>query len=155
MYMICTSCPFCFDGVTSMLMRSEWERIQAWALFIVKAFSLRSSSTSQSLWSTNGRFNQLIRGCCVVVLWWGRKGKKSKVSQFWDNLMSCSFSRYHSSAHPKLLPPSSSPSQSFTRVTLPVAFPPVTQWRHGVLSQNNALCGCVWAVCGQRTMLGC
>lgn len=92
-YMICTSCPVCFDGVTSMLMRSEWERIQAWAFFIVKAFSLRSSCTSQSLWSTNGRFNQLIRGCCVVVLWWGRKGKKSKVSQFWDNLMSCSFTR--------------------------------------------------------------
>lgn len=64
------SCPFCFDSITSMLLRCECEIIQKWDWF-----SLSSSSISQSLWSTKDTFYQLIRGC-VVVLWWGRNKKK-------------------------------------------------------------------------------
>lgn len=145
--------PFCFDSVTSVVLRSECDIIQKWDLFIMKVSSLSSSSISQSLWSTKDRFYQLIRGC-VAVLWWGRNKKKKVVLQFWDNLMSCSLT-HTTNAHPKRLPSSSSPSQYFTRVTLRVAFPAMTQWRHGASVTKQRAVWLSVSVCGLQTMMGC
>lgn len=142
------SCPFCFDRVTSMLLRSEWEIIQKWDLFTVKVSSLSSSSISHSLWSTNDRFYELIRGC-VGVLSWGRNKKNVKCCNsemmWWAVCWPTPLTLTPNAFLLPLLP--HNPSRESR---CPLLFRPWHNRGMVPLSQNNMLCGFLWATVASR-----